>query len=300
MKSKRELERIRAEKERVLARKAELDEVIQHLENWRRWEGQHDALKAARLIPDCPKGFPLAEQDYHVDFTNFMQWYQVHGKPAALLEDGITYSWTFHEGVQIDEVNSDSEKVVGKTGLEIKGVSFSTDAFLIWACLEGKLMLNYMDAEQCLWFSDVEGQKITTDMKNLAIVLRHASYNLLRYLEVCKVEVVERKTDYSPTLERIGKKVYKPWERVKYRVIKSLKKVYVGPPRPAGPRSDPDHKVAVHGCWRKLTNPNGVGRGPDGSVQYGRTWVRAHTRWNDKPDAAQRIIYVKEKVDVQA
>lgn len=58
--------------------------------------------------------------------------------------------------------------------------------------------------------------------------------------------------------------------------------------------SAPNFQVAVEGFWRRLSNPQAHGKGPNEEDVLGRTWVRSHLRHKDKavPDAL-RVVYIK-------
>lgn len=58
--------------------------------------------------------------------------------------------------------------------------------------------------------------------------------------------------------------------------------------------SAPNFQVAVEGFWRRLSNPQALGKGPAEEDVHGKTWVRSHLRHKDKavPDAL-RVVYIK-------
>lgn len=88
-------------------------------------------------------------------------------------------------------------------------------------------------------------------------------------------------------------------DKVLFRVIRAVG----APPREARPLFlgrhyvAPSFQVAMEGFWRKLPLPAQQGRGPDGSPEQGRTWVRSHLRHKDKaPPAGPKIVYIKESL----
>lgn len=88
-------------------------------------------------------------------------------------------------------------------------------------------------------------------------------------------------------------------DKVLFRVIRAVG----APPREARPLLvgrhyvAPAFQVAVEGFWRRLPGPAQQGRGPDGSPEQGRTWVRSHLRHKDKaPAAGPKIVYIKESL----
>ena len=56
----------------------------------------------------------------------------------------------------------------------------------------------------------------------------------------------------------------------------------------------PQYQVEVEGFWRRLQD-DAMGRGFNGEPVRGRTWVKAHLRWRDRPPKA-KTIYVKSSV----
>jgi hypothetical protein len=58
--------------------------------------------------------------------------------------------------------------------------------------------------------------------------------------------------------------------------------------------SPPRFRVEVEGFWRRLS-PGAVGRDRDGKPVAGKTWVKQHMRWRDRPDRG-RVLLVKSSV----
>lgn len=58
----------------------------------------------------------------------------------------------------------------------------------------------------------------------------------------------------------------------------------------------PQFRVQVRGFWRE-TEANAVGHGPNGEAVRGRTWVREHDRWRDRP-AQPLTVLVKSRVTI--
>ncbi len=57
----------------------------------------------------------------------------------------------------------------------------------------------------------------------------------------------------------------------------------------------PSYQVEVEGFWRRLPNPESMGKDRAGNAVKGRTWVMGHLRWRDKP-RRQKQILVKSSV----
>ena len=63
----------------------------------------------------------------------------------------------------------------------------------------------------------------------------------------------------------------------------------------------PAHKVEVNGFWRELRSGESIGHGPSGEISIGRTWVHAHSRYNDKPESeTAKVVLVKETIQSAA
>jgi len=56
----------------------------------------------------------------------------------------------------------------------------------------------------------------------------------------------------------------------------------------------PRFRVEVDGFWRRL-RPEAMGRDPDGNPVQGRTWVKGHARWKDRPPKTG-VVYVKSPI----
>jgi len=68
-----------------------------------------------------------------------------------------------------------------------------------------------------------------------------------------------------------------------FRKVASLDVVNLAPAA-KGTRSytPPRFSVELEGFWRRLA-PDSIGKDPDGRPVQGRTWVRGHMRWRDRP-----------------
>jgi len=88
-----------------------------------------------------------------------------------------------------------------------------------------------------------------------------------------------------------------PGERPAFRKVASLDVVNLAPAQ-KGTRSytPPRFSVELDGFWRRLS-PASVGKDPNGNPVAGRTWVRGHMRWRDRP---QRRAPVLVKASVTA
>lgn len=88
-----------------------------------------------------------------------------------------------------------------------------------------------------------------------------------------------------------------PGERPAFRRVASLDVTNLAP-APKGTRSytPPRFSVELDGFWRRIS-PTSVGKDPNGNPVAGRTWVRGHMRWRDRP---QRRVPVLVKASVTA
>lgn len=57
----------------------------------------------------------------------------------------------------------------------------------------------------------------------------------------------------------------------------------------------PHYKTNIEGYWRRLPYES-IGKGPDGSEEKGRTWVKRKNEWRETNEAAHSIIYVKSTI----
>ena len=58
----------------------------------------------------------------------------------------------------------------------------------------------------------------------------------------------------------------------------------------------PEFRVEVSGFWRNLPNPESEGKDPAGNPIKGRTWVKQHIRWRDKPQRDKKVVYIKSRL----
>lgn len=78
----------------------------------------------------------------------------------------------------------------------------------------------------------------------------------------------------------------------KFKVVAALRIVSMAPRSDGGSGrgyTPPDHAVEVEGHWRKLSATS-VGVGPNGEPVVGKTFVRGHRRWKDKPERPRTIL----------
>ena len=84
---------------------------------------------------------------------------------------------------------------------------------------------------------------------------------------------------------------------VKYKRVSSLRIVDSEKRSPIGRSySPPLFQVDVSGFWRRLHDPLSYGKDPIGDPVQGRTWVKGHARWKDRPQEEQRVVFIKSKV----
>jgi hypothetical protein len=82
--------------------------------------------------------------------------------------------------------------------------------------------------------------------------------------------------------------------RPHFRTVASLEVVDVGSPTVIRAYSSPRYKVEVDGFWRKI-DANTYGKDVSGNPIKGRTWVRGHLRWRDRPERPSTI-FVKRSI----
>lgn len=179
--------------------------------------------------------------------------------------DNVITGVTIH-GIVVGIYDSQCEAIVLLSG----GIMAVYDGD-VWRCLVPKQF-------------DDEGRKLLVKLlDNLLITIEdHGS----DYINAATFEIVERK-ERSTVLAKAGFRHRKP---SKFRVIRAVKKIYVGSKQTTVNRAAPDHRVKVPGFWRKCR----VGKDQHGNPILGRTWVVSHERYKDKPLSESKIIYVKE------
>jgi len=80
-------------------------------------------------------------------------------------------------------------------------------------------------------------------------------------------------------------------ESIFFRMVEAV--VSINPGRAtSGSYTAPAFQVEVNGFWRRL-KPDQTGHDPEGNAVEGRTWVKAHSRWQDNP-IAPKTIWVKK------
>jgi hypothetical protein len=85
-------------------------------------------------------------------------------------------------------------------------------------------------------------------------------------------------------------------EQKRFRKVAALEIINPASPPSLREYRPPQYQVEVEGFWRRLAN-EAMGRGFNGEAVQGRTWVKAHLRWRDRPPRA-KTIYVKSLVSV--
>lgn len=97
----------------------------------------------------------------------------------------------------------------------------------------------------------------------------------------------------SPGAKREAQSV-PPRERVLFRKVTALRIVRPDSTPVARRFQAPEYRVEVEGFWRMVA-PDAIGRGPNGEAVEGRTWVRGHLRWRDRPARPLQVL-VKSRV----
>jgi hypothetical protein len=85
-----------------------------------------------------------------------------------------------------------------------------------------------------------------------------------------------------------------PEKRPLFRTVAALEIVDIGRLPAIRSYTPPQYKVGVNGFWRKL-ELDSVGKDVFGNPIKGRTWVKGHLRWRDRPQR-QSTMFVKSSV----
>jgi hypothetical protein len=85
-----------------------------------------------------------------------------------------------------------------------------------------------------------------------------------------------------------------PARRPLFKTVAALDLIEVGRQPAVRAYRPPQYKVEVDGFWRRLA-PDAVGRDAEGNPVKGRTWVKRHLRWRNRPER-QSMIFVKSSV----
>jgi len=88
-------------------------------------------------------------------------------------------------------------------------------------------------------------------------------------------------------------------ERIIIRRISAVRIINQGISRPVGRTyTPPQFQVNVSGFWRYFANKEWMGRDEKGNPVQGKTWVKGHTRYQDKNqiDDDAKVVYIKSKI----
>ena len=83
------------------------------------------------------------------------------------------------------------------------------------------------------------------------------------------------------------------------RTIASLDVADLGSPTVVRAYSPPRYKIEVDGFWRKV-DPELFGKDISGTPVIGRTWVKAHLPWRDRPERASTVFVRRSIASVRA
>jgi T5orf172 domain len=86
-----------------------------------------------------------------------------------------------------------------------------------------------------------------------------------------------------------------PEKRPLFRTVAALELVDIGRLPAIRSYTPPQYKVEVNGFWRKL-EPESVGKDVLGNPIKGRTWIKGHLRWRDRPERRQSTMFVKSSI----
>jgi len=147
-------------------------------------------------------------------------------------------------------------------------------------------------------------RRIQTDSEELR--KRSIAFTLMRELaflqsyfefKLTLVKEERRKTGFSPIKARLKKQRVEPQDKVRYRIVKSLR--IVRPHAADGGTinrkfTEPSYQVPHRGHWRTL-GPDRWGKDEDGRPILGKTWIRESVHYQQKPPAPKTIL-VKETI----
>lgn len=224
------------------------------------------------------------EENYVVSLRDFQNYLEDVGEGFMALpfQDGVTYNY--------DAL----EPPAGH--FKVLGASYRDGETLVRGTVDGNAMLARA-SDSGLHVVLVEKKLETTkDVRREIAAFVELVQKLPAYVAATVFELVERRPKISVLAQAKAKfRRLVPVGPVVYKVIRAVRKIYVGE-RLAQflARAEPAHKVPVRGFWRQV---KGVGRDADGNPCFGKTWVRGHTRWNDKPDPEFKVVWIKEKLE---
>jgi hypothetical protein len=111
--------------------------------------------------------------------------------------------------------------------------------------------------------------------------------------KITLVREVSKETRLFSTRPSGGRKPPSTYGK-RFRKVAALEIVNPSTPPALRRYQPPQYQVEVEGFWRRLQD-DAMGRGFHGEPVRGRTWVRSHLRWRDRPPRA-KTIYVKSSV----
>jgi hypothetical protein len=121
----------------------------------------------------------------------------------------------------------------------------------------------------------------------------HAYFNFK--VTLVREERVEGQRRPTPERRRSPRRKHGYSGRVIYKSVTALR--IINPSSRSVRRySAPRFQVDVDGSWRKVGSGT-FGKGPDGMPVEGRTWVREHLRWKDRPEKPIEVL-VKSRVAI--
>jgi hypothetical protein len=90
-------------------------------------------------------------------------------------------------------------------------------------------------------------------------------------------------------------------QRLRFRTISAIRVERAASTDAISGRSftPPRFQISVDGFWRELANPDQLGKDAEGLAVKGRTWVRAHVRFKDRPAPTEiKTVYIKASLSV--
>lgn len=222
---------------------------------------------------DMKTKFRTDGENYLISMQDFMTW--LDDEQRAHEQVDKVYNYSFFEPFG-----------------DIVGMSSVSDEAFVCCLLAGHAAMVSLRDGAATVLSDAPDEAWTDLAKGEVNFARSIIGMLPAYVAAATFEVVQRKPKLSVMAKAGFRKKRSAPKLVEYKIIRAVKKIYVGERlKQHLARAEPEHKVPVRGSWRKV---KGIGRDENGNPVVGKTWVREHTRWNDKPDPMAKVVWVKE------
>lgn len=134
--------------------------------------------------------------------------------------------------------------------------------------------------------------------ERLLLELAETCFQLLAYFayRITLVRETTRATAIAalPSSHKFKIASVPPESRPLFRTVSALEIVDIGRQPAVRSYTPPQFKVEVDGFWRRL-NPDATGSDAFGNPIKGRTWVKGHLRWRDRPER-HSTIFIKSSI----